>query len=128
MPLYRCHVAPGLTSQGQRALVAKELTRIHCEVTGAPPSFVHVFFQEDTHGRLPAGAKVFVLGSIRAGRTPEQKSRLVSEMRRATATATGVREDEVSVVTADLPARWVMEGGAVLPEPGEEEAWLAEHR
>lgn len=30
-------------------------------------------------------------------------------------------------MTVDVPARWVMEGGEVLPEPGEEEAWLAKH-
>jgi hypothetical protein len=31
----------------------------------------------------------------------------------------------VAVVTVDVPARWVMEGGALLPEPGDESAWLA---
>lgn len=127
MPLYRCNVADKLTSPEQRALVAKELTRIHCDVTGAPPAFVHVFFQEDTEGRLPAGVRVFVLGSIRAGRTPAQKDRLAADMRRAISQGTGAGEDEVAVVTVDMPARWVMEGGALLPEPGDEDAWLAQH-
>jgi len=27
----------------------------------------------------------------------------------------------------EVPAAWVMEGGAVMPEPGEEAAWLARH-
>ncbi len=127
MPLYRCMVAEGLTSLEQRALIAKEVTRIHCEVTGAPPGFVHAFFAEDSEGQLPAGKQAFVMGSIRSGRTAEQKERLVSELRSAVASTLGLAEDRVTVATLDVPASWVMEGGHVLPEPGEEEAWLAKH-
>ena len=36
-------------------------------------------------------------------------------------------KDANAVLTADTPASWVMEGGDILPEPGEEEAWLAKH-
>ena len=127
MPLYRCTVAEGLTTLEQRALIAKEITRIHCEVTGAPPIFVHAFFADDTDGRLPAGRKAVVLGSIRTGRTPQQKQQLVSQMQGAVASIAGCGEAEVLVATVDVPASWVMEGGALLPEPGEEEAWLARH-
>ena len=127
MPLYRCTVAEGLTSFEQRSLISKEITRIHCEITGAPPEFVHAFFAEDAEGRLPDGQQAFVLGSIRAGRTPEQKRQLASDMRRAIAKIVGRTEAEVTVVTADVPARWIMEGGDILPEPGEEAAWLARH-
>ena len=38
-----------------------------------------------------------------------------------------ILRDKVAVVTADTPARWIMEGGHVLPEPGEEADWLAKH-
>lgn len=127
MPLYRCTVAEGLSSLEQRAFIAKEITRIHCDVTGAPPSFVHAFYAEDADGRLPAGKRAFVLGSIRAGRTPEQKQQIVSEITSAVSSTLGVGAGEVTVVTVDLPASWVMEGGELLPEPGEEEAWLARH-
>ena len=127
MPLYRCAVTPGLTGYEQRARISKEVTRIHCEVTDALPGFVHTFFSEDRDGKLPAGKRAFLLGSIRAGRTPEQKRRLVAEMTSALAGVLGIPAAEVAVVTADVPARWVMEGGAILPEPGEEAAWLAEH-
>ena len=127
MPLYRCSVAPGLSSYEQRSRIAKEVTRIHCEVTDALPGFVHTFFAEDRDGRLPAGKRAFLLGSIRRGRTPEQKQRLRDQMARALAGTLGVALDEVAVVTVDVPARWVMEGGRVLPEPGEDTAWLAAH-
>ncbi len=127
MPLYRCTVAEGLTTLEQRSLIAKEITRIHCETTGALPRFVHAFFAEDAKRKLPAGKQAVVLGSIRAGRTPEQKQQLVSDMRNALASILGREQDEVLVATVDIPARWVMEGGELLPEPGEEEAWLARH-
>ena len=41
MPLYRCSVLPGLTDEAQRARIAKEVVRIHCDVTGAPASGSH---------------------------------------------------------------------------------------
>lgn len=125
MPLYRCSVTPGLSSYEQRSRIAKEVTRIHCEVTGAPAIFVHTFFADDREGRLPPGKRAFLLGSIRAGRSPEQKKRIASEMSSALASVLGVSSGEVAVVTADVPARWVMEGGSVMPEPGDEAAWLA---
>jgi phenylpyruvate tautomerase PptA (4-oxalocrotonate tautomerase family) len=127
MPLYRCLVAPGLSTQEQRAQIAGAITRIHCAVTGAPPAFVHAFFSEDAKGELPAGRSALVFGGIRSGRTPEQKARLAGEMRAEIAQILGRAGAEVLVATADVPARWVMEGGSVLPEPGEEEEWLARH-
>jgi phenylpyruvate tautomerase PptA (4-oxalocrotonate tautomerase family) len=124
MPLYRCAVSPGLTSYEQRSRISKEVTRIHCEVTDGLPGFVHTFFSEDRDGKLPQGKRAFLLGSIRSGRTPEQKKRLGAEMTNAMADVLGIAPGEVAVVTADVPARWVMEGGDILPEPGDEADWL----
>ena len=73
MPLYRCAVREGLTREEQRARIAKEIVRIHCGVTGAPASFVHAFFSESPPEELPDGKVAFVLGSIRWGRTEQQK-------------------------------------------------------
>jgi phenylpyruvate tautomerase PptA (4-oxalocrotonate tautomerase family) len=126
MPLYRCTVKPGATSEEQRAAIAKEVVRVHCEVTGAPATFVHAFFAEDD-AALPEGKRAFVIGSIRAGRDDPQKARIVSELSHFIANTLRCREDEVGVVTVDVPARWIMEGGAIMPEPGEEAEWLAKH-
>jgi phenylpyruvate tautomerase PptA (4-oxalocrotonate tautomerase family) len=116
-----------LTSYEQRLQISKEVTRIQCEITGAPPTFVHTFFTEDSSAELAEGTRVLVFGSIREGRTAEQKQQLANDMQASISQILGVGLGEVTVATVDLPARWVMEGGAVLPEPGEEEAWLAEH-
>ena len=127
MPLYRCVVAPRVTSYDQRAAIAEAITRIHCEVTGGLPLFVHAFFVEDEAGRLPADKRAVVLGSIRAGRTAAQKERLVGEIEESVARILDVARDQVAIVTVDVPARWVMEGGDILPEPGDEAAWMAKH-
>lgn len=128
MPLYRCAIREGLTSVEQRALIAKEVVRVHCGVTAAPPSFVHAFFNEAPAEEIPDGKAAFVLGTIRWGRSDEQKAQIVSELGASIANILGVRPEEVAVVTADIPSRWNMEGGELLPEPGEEAAWLARHR
>ena len=128
MPLYRCAIAEGLADVKQRERIAKEVVRVHCDVTGAPPSFVHAFFSEVPAGELPAGRSAFVLGSIRAGRTDEQKARIVSELRDSIARTIGRDASEIDVITADVPSKWNMEGGELLPEPGKEAEWLERHR
>ena len=128
MPLYRCAIREGLSSESQRRQIAKEVVRIHCGVTGAPPSFVHAFFHERPSSELPEGRVAFVLGTIRWGRTDEQKAEIVSELTKSVATALACAESEVGVVTVDIPSKWNMEGGSLLPEPGEEAAWLEQHR
>jgi phenylpyruvate tautomerase PptA (4-oxalocrotonate tautomerase family) len=67
------------------------------------------------------------MGSIRAGRTDEQKAEIVSELTRSIASISGRNPGEVGVATVDVPSKWIMEGGELLPEPGEEAAWLARH-
>ena len=127
MPLYRCAILEGATRIEQRAQIAKEIVRIHCDVTAAPPSFVHAFFLETPAAELPAGKSAFVFGSIRWGRSDEQKARLVGEMTTAVAAALGLATEAVGVATVDVPSKWIMEGGDLLPEPGEEAEWLARH-
>ncbi|MEM7413101.1 MAG: DNA-binding protein [Myxococcota bacterium] len=128
MPLYRCAIAPGRSNETQRAQIAKEVVRVHCGVTGAPASFVHAFFSERPAAELPDGQVAFVFGTIRAGRTDAQKTEIVSELRKSVATALGCAEAEVGAITVDIPAKWNMEGGSLLPEPGEEAAWFEAHR
>jgi len=128
MPLYRCAVAEGSTTEAQRAQIAKEVVRIHCDVTAAPPSFVHAFFSETPASELPEGKLAFVLGSIRWGRSDEQKGQIVSQLTQAIANVLDQSVDRVGVATVDIPSKWIMEGGELLPEPGEEAEWLERHR
>jgi phenylpyruvate tautomerase PptA (4-oxalocrotonate tautomerase family) len=124
MPLYVCTTPSGGLDDSARRRIAEQITTVHCAATGAPPTFVQVIFFED-----PAAARdrYVLTGNLRAGRTDEVKRQIVDGLRRAIAAEAGVAANDVAVTTRDTPAKWIMEGGELLPEPGEEEAWLARH-
>ncbi len=127
MPLYIVNSKAGSLTTTAKSRIAADVTRIHCDVTAAPPKFVHVFFFEDGP-TPPLGDKdAMVYGQIRAGRTDAQKAQIAKEMAASVCEHTGLGANTVHAFTTDTPASWVMEGGDVLPEPGEEEAWLAAH-
>lgn len=127
MPLYICNAEKGAIPEAAKPKIAADITRIHCDVTGAPPTFVHAFFFEDAESPPLGGATASLFGSIRAGRTDAQKQQIREEMAASIEHHAGIAEDKITVMTADTPAKWVMEGGDLLPEPGEEAAWLAAH-
>ena len=127
MPFYRASVRPGLLTGPQRQSFAGDVVDIHCGITGAPPSFVHVLITEDDAGQLPDGRSATVSGTIRAGRNAAQKAELADRLARALADRAGVDPGSVHASTTDIAASYTMEGGALLPEPGsaEEAAWAA---
>lgn len=127
MPLYVCNSRKGAIPREAKAKIARDVTDIHCEETGAPPKFVHVFFMEDAPHKPLGDKAAFLFGSIRAGRTDAQKDAIRHRARQSIATHAGIAPDQIDVATVDLPASWAMEGGDILPEPGEEAAWLEAH-
>ncbi len=129
MPLYICSTKAGAVDAEAKAAIASAITDIHCEVTDAPAKFVHTAFFED-EARFPLGElTVGVFGSIRKGRTQEQKQRIIDAIQQAIASHASIDPTETQVFIGDTPASWVMEGGLIMPEPGEEAEWLerAEH-
>ncbi|MEM1153234.1 MAG: tautomerase family protein [Pseudomonadota bacterium] len=135
MPLYTCSSQRGLISLSNKARISRAITDVHCKVTAAPPDFVHVFFFDSDPAELEQSTaaagdrppRFQLFGSIRAGRTDETKHALVSGMTERVADILAVNASEVGMSTRDVKAQWVMEGGDVLPEPGEEAAWLRRH-
>lgn len=127
MPLYIVNTKAGAMPAEAKPKIAADVTRIHCDVTDAPPTFVHVFFFEDAPMPPLADKTAMLYGQIRHGRTDAQKAQIVEEMAASVCEHTGLAPDSVHAFTTDTPASWVMEGGDVLPEPGEEAAWLAAH-
>jgi phenylpyruvate tautomerase PptA (4-oxalocrotonate tautomerase family) len=129
MPVYTCITSAKTLADDTKAAVAAEITKIHSSVTGAPTSFVHVVFQE-----LPAtnvftdsspSQPLLISGVIRAGRADAEKVRLATQISSSSSRITGVPEARILVVIHDRPARFGVEGGRVMPEPGAEDDWLA---
>jgi phenylpyruvate tautomerase PptA (4-oxalocrotonate tautomerase family) len=87
MPTYTVTTPEGCLTADQRAAIAREITRVHSETTGAPTYFAQVIFNEVAPGRyfvggqLLQGLQLFVNGQIRAGRTKESKDALIAQMR-----------------------------------------------
>lgn len=122
MPLYRCLVPSRSVPLERRQAIARAITAAHCDATGAPAQFVHVFFIEMADSD---DAPILVSGSIRAGRTDEQKQRIATAVQEAFERLAGVPGARIRVDLTDVPASWLMEGGRIMPEPGEEADWLA---
>jgi phenylpyruvate tautomerase PptA (4-oxalocrotonate tautomerase family) len=129
MPTYVCTIKEGRLSPDQKRRIAGEITRIHCEVTGAPTFFAQVIFEEVKPGNYFMGGvslahdQIFVYGRVRAGRSIQDKLKMIKLMAEAVASAAGVSRTAVWIYIAELPARQMMEYGYVLPEPGDEDVW-----
>jgi len=138
MPTYVCTITEDRLSPDQKSRIAGEITRIHCEVTGAPTFFAQVIFDEVKSGNYFIGGaplahdQIFVYGRVRAGRSVQDKLKMIRLMAEVVANAAGVSRTGVGIYIAELPPRHMMEYGYVLPEPGDEDVWTnalpAEHR
>ena len=133
MPTYVCTVREGQLSPDQKSRIAAEVTRIHSEVTGAPTFFAQVIFEEVKPGNHFMGGvplvhdqlydQIFVYGRVRAGRSIQEKLKMIKLMAEAVGEAAGVRRTGVWIYIAELPPRQMIEYGYVLPDPGDEAVW-----
>jgi phenylpyruvate tautomerase PptA (4-oxalocrotonate tautomerase family) len=130
MPTYSCSAPAGLLDATRKSAIAAEITRIHNAVTGAGSFFVQVIFTDVAKGNhfmggVPlASDQIFVHGFIRAGRSVADRERLVTEMVTALAELSGLPRKSLWVYVSEIPARQMAEYGHLLPEPGNEKAWL----
>jgi phenylpyruvate tautomerase PptA (4-oxalocrotonate tautomerase family) len=129
MPIYNCTTTASTLSGPVKAALANEIARIHSEINHVPSTYVNVVFHE-----LPAdsvytdgapASPVLVSGWVREGHPKAETTRLATEIAAAVTRVTGVPAERVLVVFETSPASFAVEGGRVLPEPGEEAAWIA---
>ncbi|MEM7080693.1 MAG: hypothetical protein AAF513_18900 [Pseudomonadota bacterium] len=125
MPLYICNTRAGALDGAAKTRVAQAITDIHCQVTGALASFVHAIFFEAS-SRWPLEDKTLsVQGTIRRGRSEQQRELIATSIQQALVSCAGVELEHTEVEIRETPASWVLEGGEIMPEPGAEDAWLA---
>jgi phenylpyruvate tautomerase PptA (4-oxalocrotonate tautomerase family) len=125
MPIYQCFSPEGLLDEAARVNLAEEITRIHCDATGIPPSFVNVMFFDMGSGRYfvagkPAAHSV-LNGAIRLGRDVETRQRILRELSQMWTRITGQPEEELLVALWENRAENAMEGGSIFPDIGQEQ-------
>lgn len=123
MPMYMVSSVHSI-SASQKEKVANVIVDTHCGITDAPRTFVNVVFSEGVP--LKNGWKHEVLGAVRKGRTGEMNAKLQQTLTENIVEALNESATSVGLSLLEVPATWVMEGGHVLPEPGEEDQceWL----
>ena len=124
MPLYRVFTRSNELDQQTKQSVARSITDTHCGLTGAPKEFVHVFYIESCE--VEEGY-IEVLGAIRAGRSEEIVDGIILKIQNAIRTTVDISHEKIKVQLMGVQAKWVMEAGAIMPEPGEEAEWFEKH-
>jgi phenylpyruvate tautomerase PptA (4-oxalocrotonate tautomerase family) len=129
MPIYTCTSTASTLSSDTKAALATEIAEIHSAINHVPTTYVTVVFHELPRdavysGGVPA-SPVLVNSWVRQGHPADDITSLATEIAAAVTRITGVAAEQVTVVIQPGPARFAVEGGRVLPEPGHEDAWVA---
>jgi phenylpyruvate tautomerase PptA (4-oxalocrotonate tautomerase family) len=129
MPTYVCVVKAGLLNNQQKQRIASAITRLHSETTGAPTWLVQVVIDESEQrqrylGGQRAEHQIWIRGDIRAGRTSEQRQRLMLSIVQAVSEIAGLEESAIWVYLCNLAPDDMVEYGRVLPPPGKEQEWF----
>jgi phenylpyruvate tautomerase PptA (4-oxalocrotonate tautomerase family) len=130
MPTYYLSASEGVFSPAIKKQLAKDVTQIHHEETGAQSFFAQVIFGDipsNSHfvgGREVSSKHVFLHGHIRAGRTDDQKNRLLTRVVDTISDVTLIQKLYIWAYLVELPASQMVEFGHFLPLPGREQNWL----
>jgi phenylpyruvate tautomerase PptA (4-oxalocrotonate tautomerase family) len=129
MPVYTCTLKVGAVPALTKKALAVEIGKIHSAINHVPSTYVNVVFNElpaDSVYTDGAPASPFLVnGWVREGHPKAGTTRLATEIAAAVTRVTGIPAERVLVVFQSSPASFAVEGGRVLPEPGEEAAWIA---
>jgi phenylpyruvate tautomerase PptA (4-oxalocrotonate tautomerase family) len=129
MPVYTCTTTTATLTADVKSALAQAISRIHAEINHVPSTYVNVVFHELPPGGIytdgiPANP-VLVNGWVRSGHPADETTRLAAEIAAAVSRIANVDPDRVMMVIQNSPASGAVEGGRVLPEPGQEQAWIA---
>jgi phenylpyruvate tautomerase PptA (4-oxalocrotonate tautomerase family) len=132
MPVYTCTTTTSTLTDDIKSALAREIGRIHALINHVPGTYVNVIFHELPRGGVytdgvPANP-VLVNGWVRQGHPEAETTRLTTEIAAAVSRIVNIAADRVLVVIQPSPARFAVEGGRVLPEPGQEQEWFTSER
>jgi phenylpyruvate tautomerase PptA (4-oxalocrotonate tautomerase family) len=124
VPIYQCSSPSGLLDESARGQVAEEITRIHCDATGVPASYVNVIFTDVPDGRYFVAGKPaahsFLSAAIRAGHDVTVRQSILENLSLMWTRLTGQPEEELILSLWENKAENAMEGGSFFPAVSEE--------
>lgn len=121
MPLYSLSSPKELSSDTKQQLVDL-FTDAHCSIMVAPEQFVHVIFFEGIP--LLENKGLYIHANVRLGRSQTQIDKVCEAFKSGCARILQVAEDKIHINLMEIDGKWAMEGGFVMPSPGEEDEWM----
>ena len=130
MPTYFVNTSNIKFNKNIKEKLAKKITKVHNEATGANKYFAQVVFNNSKRGDHYMGGKmvskpeIFIYGHIRSGRTAKIKNKLITGLREIIKKNTSFNKDNIWVYILDLKPRQMIEYGEILPKSGDEKKWF----
>jgi phenylpyruvate tautomerase PptA (4-oxalocrotonate tautomerase family) len=122
MPLYTAITEDGFVSDEKKAMIAKEITRIHTTVMKVPNNFVRVVFLSYPKGSgYAAGEKASTAALncvLRSGHTDADKSEMLKQLWSMFQDFTGIPTDQLAISLQEISSSNAMEMGQVMPSVG----------
>ena len=130
MPTYFVNSSNYKIEKKLKEELAKKITKVHNETTGANKYFAQVIFNDTKKGDHFMGGKmvlkpeIFIYGHIRSGRTDKIKNKLIIGLRDVLKKNTRLKKDNIWVYILDLRPNQMIEYGEILPKSGGEKKWF----
>jgi phenylpyruvate tautomerase PptA (4-oxalocrotonate tautomerase family) len=122
MPFYTAITEEGFVSDEKKAMIAKEITRIHTTVMKVPKTFVRVIFLSYPKGSgYAAGeqATTAVLSCVlRSGHTDQDKTDMLKQLWSMFQDLTGVPTAQLALSLQEIPSSNAMEMGQIMQAVG----------
>lgn len=121
MPVYSLTSRKTLSDDKKQQLV-NLFTDAHCSIMVAPEQFVHVLFSDG----IPIFDRksLYIHANVRAGRAEDTIKKMKTTLIEGCAKILNVKENKIHINLLEIQAKWIMEGGYVMPDPGEEDEWM----
>ncbi len=121
MPVYSLTSNKKISTSNKQKLVDL-FTDAHCSIMIAPEQFVHILFSDG----IPIMDKksLYIHANVRKGRAQEKIDRLCEILKVECANILQVEQEKIHINLLEIDAKWCIEGGYIMPNPGEEDEWM----
>jgi phenylpyruvate tautomerase PptA (4-oxalocrotonate tautomerase family) len=131
MATYSVYYAGLSLTTHQKFTLAKAITKIHADVTGAEAYFAQVIFKQlDQHDCFIGGVlldepHIFLNGQIRIGRSEQMKKQLLVELEIAIQSTTKLAGHQIWAYIDEIVSGQMIEYGQILPAVGDDSVWFS---